>query len=157
VLGHRMSGGNLLKHLIIQGSSFPLPDGTAIATHDPGKAGAFGDMKPCPMGIQLLEGKGMGKNPWNLPGLPFLKAQVCIVHLGKEILRMTAIGFSDTGFGFLQVSRSQIGKTEIVRKRGNTGGRWSQDVPTPGLPVWDDAAPTRTGRQCVLALVPGVS
>ena len=51
VLGHRMSGRNLLEHLIIQGSSVPLTDGTKIPTHDPGKAGKFGDMKPLPMGI----------------------------------------------------------------------------------------------------------
>jgi len=62
-----MSGRDLLQHLIIQGSGFPLVYGTEIATHDPGKAGKFGEMKPCPMGIQLLEVKGMVKNAWNLP------------------------------------------------------------------------------------------
>src|SRR5437868_3869115 len=58
----------------------------------------------------------MGKNPWNLPDLPLLETQVRIVDLDKEILGMTAIGFPDTHCGFLLVSGSEIGNTEIVRK-----------------------------------------
>ena len=78
-----MSGSNLFEHLIIQGSRFPLADGTAIPTHDPGKAGKFGKMKPRPMGIQLLQITGMAKNAWHLPDLTLLKTQVRIVHFGK--------------------------------------------------------------------------
>src|SRR5262249_8158826 len=51
VLGHRMSGSNLFEHLIIEGSGFPLTDGTEITTHNPSKPREFGDMKPLPMGI----------------------------------------------------------------------------------------------------------
>src|SRR5262249_44073315 len=51
VLGHRMSGGNLFEHLIIEDSSFSLTDGTEIATHDPNKVGKFRHVKPCPMWI----------------------------------------------------------------------------------------------------------
>src|SRR5262249_30426242 len=119
VLGHRMAGRNVLQHLIIQGSGLPLTDGTKIATHDPGKTGQFGDMKPRPMRIQLLEIKGMVKNPWNLPNLALLETQVRIVDLGKEILGMTAIGFPHQGGGVLLVTGSQIGNAEIVRKRWN--------------------------------------
>jgi hypothetical protein len=68
-----MSGGNLLEHLIIQGSGFPLTNGTEIPTHDPGKAGEFRDVEPCPMRIQLLQVKGMVKNPWHFPDFPVLK------------------------------------------------------------------------------------
>src|SRR5262244_2363133 len=50
LLGHRMSGRNLLEHLIIQGSDFPLVYSTKIPTHDPGKAGEFRDVEPRPMG-----------------------------------------------------------------------------------------------------------
>ena len=111
----------MLEHLIIQGSSFPLTDGTKIPTHDPGKAGEFGDMKSLPMGIQLLQVKGLVKNPWNLPDLPLLETQVRIVDLGKEVLGMTAIGVPDTGGGFLLVTGSEIGNAEIVKKCWNMG------------------------------------
>ena len=37
------------------------------------KAGEFGDMKPRPMGIQLLQVTGMVKNAWHLPDLTLLK------------------------------------------------------------------------------------
>src|SRR4029453_13439490 len=121
VFGHRMSGSNLFEHLIIQDSGFPLTDGTKIPTHDPGKAGEFGDMKPRPMRIQLLQITGMGKNPWNLLNLPVLKTQVRIVDLGEEILRMTAIGFPNHGGGLLLVTSSEIGNAEMVKKRGNMG------------------------------------
>ena len=66
----------MLEHLIIQGSGFPLTDGTKIPTHDPGKAGKFGEMKPLPMRIQLLEVKFLVKNPWDLPDLSLLETQV---------------------------------------------------------------------------------
>ena len=82
----------MLEHLIIQGSSVPLTNGTEIPTQDPSKAGEFGDMKPFPMGIQLLQIKGMVKNAWNLPDLTLMETQIRIVDLGKEILGMTAIG-----------------------------------------------------------------
>jgi hypothetical protein len=52
------------EHPIRQDSGVPLTAGTAIPTHDPGKAGAFGDMKPRPMRIQLLQITGMA----NIPG-----------------------------------------------------------------------------------------
>ena len=71
-------------------------------------------MKPLPLRIQLLEVKFLVKNPWNLPDLPLLETQVRIVDFGKKILRMTAIGFPDTGGGFLLVSGSEIGNAEIV-------------------------------------------
>ena len=50
-----------------------------------------------------------------------LETQVRIVDLGKEILGMTAIGFPDTGDGFLLVTAVEIGNAEIVKKRGNMG------------------------------------
>src|SRR4029453_10582177 len=112
---------DLLEHLIIQDSGFPLVYGTEIPTHDPNKADEFRDVEPCPMRIQLLEVKGMGKNAWHLLDLPVLKTQVRIVDLGKEILRMTAIGFPNQGDGLLLVTSSQIGNAEMVRKRGNMG------------------------------------
>src|SRR5712691_8666138 len=111
-----MSGGNMFEHLIIQRSGFPLTDGTEIPTHDPGKAGEFRDVEPCPMGVQLFQITGMVKNPWNLLDLPVLKTQVRVVDLGEEILGMTAIGFPDTGGGSLLVTGSEIGNVEIVRK-----------------------------------------
>ena len=111
----------MFEHLIIQGSGFPLTDGTKIPTHDPRKAGEFRDMKPLPMGIQLLQVKGLVKNPWNLPDLPLLETQVRIVDPGKEILRMTAIGSPDQGGSLLLVTGSEIGNAEIVKKRGNMG------------------------------------
>jgi hypothetical protein len=87
-----MTRGNLFEHLIIQGSGFPLTDGTKISTHNPSKAGEFGDMKPCAMRVQLLQIIGMVKYAWYLLALPVLKTEVRIVHLRKEILGMTAIG-----------------------------------------------------------------
>jgi len=116
-----MSGSNVFEHLIIQGSRFPLAYGTAIPAHDPGKAGEFGDMKPRPMGIQLLQITGMVKNAWHLPDLTLLKTQVRIVDFGKEVLRMTTIGFPDQGGGFLLVTAVEIGHAEMVRKRGDMG------------------------------------
>ena len=116
-----MSGSNLFEHPIIQDSDFSLTYGTEIPTHDPGKAGEFGDMKPRPMGIQLLQIIGMVKNAWNLLDLPVLKTQGSIVDPGKEILRMTAIGFPDQGGGLLLVTGSEIGNAEMVSKRGNMG------------------------------------
>jgi hypothetical protein len=71
-----MTRSDMFEHLIIEDSSVLLADGTEIPTHDPGKAGKFGDMKPGPLGIQLLQVKGMSKNPWNLPRLPLLETQV---------------------------------------------------------------------------------
>jgi hypothetical protein len=112
-----MSGSNLFEHPIIQGSGFPLAYGTEIPTHDPGKAGKFGDMKPLPMGIQLLQITGMVKNAWNLLDLPLLKTQICIVDFVEEILGMTTIGFPDTGSGFPLVTSSEIGNAEIVIKQ----------------------------------------
>src|SRR6266581_8855327 len=116
-----MSGSNMFEHLIIQGSGFQLAYGTEIPTHDPGKAGKFGDMKPRPMRIQLLEVKSMVKNAWHLLDLPVLKTQVRIVDPGKEILRMTTIGFPNQGGGVLLVTCSEIGNAGMVRKRGNMG------------------------------------
>src|SRR5215471_11960322 len=46
---------------------------TEISTHDPGEAGEFGDVEPCPIRIQLLQITSMVKNPWNLLNLPVLK------------------------------------------------------------------------------------
>ncbi len=112
-----MTRSNLFEHLIIQGSGVPLTDGTKIPTHDPGKAGEFGDMKPLPMGIQLLQITGMVKNAWHLLDLPVLKTQVRIVDFGKEILRMTAIGFPNQGSGLLLVTGSEIGDAEMVKKK----------------------------------------
>jgi hypothetical protein len=71
-------------------------------------------MKPLPMGVQLLQIEGMVKNAWHLLALPLLQTQVRIVDLGKEILRMTTIGFSNTGVGFLQVTTLEIGNAQIV-------------------------------------------
>ena len=73
VFGHRMSRRNLFEHLIIQDSGVPLTDSTKISTHDPDKAGEFGDMKPRPMGIQLLQITDMVKNAGNLLDLPVLQ------------------------------------------------------------------------------------
>jgi hypothetical protein len=87
----------------------------------PGKVGKFRDVEPCPMRVQLLQITGMVKNPWNLLDLPLLKTQVRIVHLGKEILGMTSVGFPNTGVGFLQVSAVQIGNTERVRQHRDMG------------------------------------
>src|SRR5437667_12688051 len=109
-----MTRSDVLQPLIIQGSGFPLAYGTEIPTHDPGKAGKFGDMKPRPMRIQLLEVKGLVKNAWNFPDLTLTETQVRIVNLGKEILGMTTIGFPDTGCGLLLVYGSEIGNAEIV-------------------------------------------
>src|SRR6059058_3727284 len=114
-----MTRSDLLEHLIIQGSGFSLTDGTKIPTQDPSKAGKFGKMKPRPMGIQLLQITGMVKNAWNLLDLPVLKTQVRIVDPGKEILRMTAIGFPNQGDRLLLVTGSEIGNAEMVKKRGN--------------------------------------
>ena len=111
----------MFEHLIIQGSGFPLVYGTEIPTHDPGKAGEFRDVKPRPMGIQLFQIISMVKNAWHLLDLPLLQAQVRIVHLRKEILGMTAIGFPNQGGGVLLVTGSEIGNAEIVKKRGNMG------------------------------------
>ena len=111
----------MLEHLIIQDRGFLLADGTKIPTHDPSKAGEFRKMKPRPMRIQLLQIKGVVKNAWHLLDLPVLKTQVRIVDLGKEILRMTAIGFPNQGGGVLLVTGSEIGNAEMVRKRGNMG------------------------------------
>src|SRR6266478_7793064 len=116
-----MSGGNLLEHLIIQDRGFLLADGTKIPTHHPSKVDKFRDVEPCPMGVQLLQVTGMVKNARNLPDLPLLETQVRIVDPGKEILRMTAIGFPDQGGGLLLVTGSEIGNAEIVKKRGNMG------------------------------------
>src|SRR6266571_2529321 len=112
-----MSGGNLLEHLIIQDLCFLLADGTKIPTHHPSKVDKFRDVEPCPMGVQLLQVTGMVKNARNLPDLPLLETQVRIVDLGKEILRMTAIGFADTGFGFLLVTTLEVGNAQIVIER----------------------------------------
>src|SRR3989442_12004456 len=87
----------------------------------PGKAGKFRDVEPCPMRIQLLQIESMVKNAWNFSNLTLLETQVCIVDLGEEILRMTAIGFPNQGGGLLLVTGSEIGKAEMVRKRGNMG------------------------------------
>src|SRR5262249_35346921 len=73
VLGHRMSGCNLLEHPIIQRSGFLLANGTEIPTHDPGKVDEFRKMEPCPMGVQLLQIKGMVKNGWNVVDCPLLE------------------------------------------------------------------------------------
>src|SRR6516165_1873292 len=59
----------------------------------------------------------------NLCDLALLQAQVRIVHLGKEILGMTAIGFPDQGGSLLLVTSSQIGNAEIVRQQRNMGVR----------------------------------
>src|SRR4029450_10396293 len=112
-----MSGGNLFEHPIIQRSGFSLTDGTKIATHDPGKVGKFRDVEPCPMRVQLLQITGMVKNPWHLLDLPVLKTQVRIVDPGKEILRMTAIGFPDQGGGLLLVTTLEVGNAQIVIER----------------------------------------
>src|SRR5216117_3593596 len=112
-----MTRSDVLEHLIIQGSGFPLTNGTAIPTHDPGKVDKFRDVEPCPMGVQLLQITGMVKNAWNFVNCPLLKTQVRIVHLGKEIVGMTAIGVADTGFGFLLVTTLEVGNTEIVIER----------------------------------------
>src|SRR2546429_8644542 len=104
-----MTRSDVREHPIIQDSGVPLTDGTEIQTHDPGKAGEFGDMKPRPMRIQLLQIKGMVKNPWNLLNLPVLKTQVRIVDPGKEIQRMTAIGVPNHRGGLLLVTGSEIG------------------------------------------------
>ena len=112
-----MSWSNVFEHLIIQGSSVSLTDGTKIPTHDPGKAGEFRDVEPRPMGIQLLQITGMVKNAWHLLDLPVLKTQVRIVDFGKEILRMTAIGFPNQGSGLLLVTGSEIGDAEMVKKK----------------------------------------
>src|SRR2546429_9946567 len=101
-----MTGDRMPEHLEIPGRGFPLTDGTKIPTHDPRKAGEFRDVEPRPMGIQLLEVKGMGKNAWHLLDLPMLKTQVRVVDFGKEILRMTAIGFPNQGGGLLLVTGS---------------------------------------------------
>src|SRR2546422_3646997 len=116
-----MSGRNVLAHLIIQGSGFALIYGTKIAKHDPGKVGKFRDVEPCPMRIQLLQIKGMVKNAWYLPDLTLMEAQVRIIDPGKEILRMTAIGFPNQGGGVLLVTGSEIGNAEMVKKSGNMG------------------------------------
>src|SRR5262249_21149467 len=121
MLGHGMTRSDVREHLIIQRSGVPLTDSTEITTHNPSKAGEFGDVEPCPMRIQLLQITGMVKNAWHLLDLPVLKTQVRIVDLGKEILRMTAIGFPNQGGGVLLVTSRQIGNAEMVRKRGNMG------------------------------------
>jgi len=112
-----MSGGDLFEHPIIKDSGFSLVYGTEIPTHDPGKVDKFRDVEPCPMGVQLLQITGMVKNAGNFVNCPLLKTQVRIVHLGKEIVGMTAIGVADTGFGFLLVTTLEVGNTEIVIER----------------------------------------
>ena len=121
MLRHGMTRSDVREHLIIQGSGFPLVYGTKIPTHDPGKAGEFRDVKPRPMGIQLFQIISMVKNAWHLPDLTLLKTQVRIVNFGKEVLRMTTIGFPNQGGGLLLVTGSEIGNAEIVKKRGNMG------------------------------------
>src|SRR5438093_7240752 len=73
------------------------------------------------MRIQLLQITGMVKNAWDFPDLTLLETQVRIVDLGKEILRMTTIGFPNQGGGVLLVTGSEIGNAEMVKKRGNMG------------------------------------
>src|SRR5712691_6732856 len=81
-----MTRSDMLEHLIIQGSSVPLTDGTKIPTQDPGKAGQFGDMKPRPMRIQLLQITGMVKNAWHLLDLPVLKPTLSRCKTRKNLL-----------------------------------------------------------------------
>ena len=76
MLGHRISRRNLFEHLIIEDSRVLLANSTKIPTHDPGKPREFGDMKPLPMRVQLLQIKGMVKNAWHLLDLPVMEAQV---------------------------------------------------------------------------------
>src|SRR5262245_63144959 len=116
-----MTRSHVFEHQIIQGSGVPLAYGTEIPTHDPGKAGEFRDVKPRPMWVQLLEVKGMVKNPWHFLALPVLQTQIRIVDFSEEILGMTAIGFPDQGSGFLLVTGSEIGNAEMISKRGNLG------------------------------------
>ena len=73
MLGHGMTRSNLLEHLIIEDSRVLLTDGTEIPTHDPSKTREFGDMKPLPMRVQLLQVESMIKNPWNFLDFPLLQ------------------------------------------------------------------------------------
>ena len=59
----------------------------------------------------------MVKNGWNLSDLTLLETQIRIVDPGKEILRMTAIGFPNQGSGLLLVTGSEIGDAEMVKKK----------------------------------------
>src|SRR6516165_1281627 len=72
VLGQGMTRSHLFEHLIIEDSRVLLAYGTEIATHEPSKTREFGDMKPLPMRVQLLQITSMVKNAWHLLDLPVL-------------------------------------------------------------------------------------
>src|SRR5437879_13099379 len=112
-----MSGSNVFEHLIIQGSGIPLTDGTKIPTHDPGKAGEFLDVEPCPMRIQLLQITGMVKNACDFPDLTLPETQARIVDPGAALLPMTTIGCEHQGGCVPVVTGSDIGTPATVQTR----------------------------------------